>query len=86
MRCDLISCRFLSLKTLARLHRPQSAQLRKLSAPTADSGGPTCKADKQLLAKPKEPGLEDCCQTGCKECVWEVYWRELKVNAALVKG
>jgi hypothetical protein len=28
------------------------------------------------LTPPKEPGPEDCCQSGCAECVWEVYYRE----------
>ncbi|KAK9794324.1 hypothetical protein WJX73_008933 [Symbiochloris irregularis] len=38
------------------------------------------------LVKPTEPGPEDCCQTGCKECVWEVYWRELQAyNAELAR-
>jgi len=31
----------------------------------------------QGLVKPTEPGPEDCCQSGCLECVWDVYRREL---------
>ncbi|WIA30140.1 hypothetical protein OEZ86_000233 [Tetradesmus obliquus] len=27
---------------------------------------------------PTEPGPEDCCQSGCEHCVWEVYNQELK--------
>ena len=33
-------------------------------------------APKKPLAPPIEPGPEDCCQSGCAECVWEVYYRE----------
>lgn len=29
-----------------------------------------------LISPPAEPGPEDCCQSGCAECVWEVYYRE----------
>mmetsp|Transcript_20298 Transcript_20298/g.61160 ORF Transcript_20298/g.61160 Transcript_20298/m.61160 type:complete len:108 (+) Transcript_20298:151-474(+) len=36
----------------------------------------------QKLLKPTEPGPEDCCQGGCRECVWDIYWRELKVYEA----
>lgn len=30
------------------------------------------------IVKPEEPGPEDCCQRGCQECVWDVYWRDMK--------
>jgi len=32
------------------------------------------------LAPPQEPGPEDCCQSGCQECVWEVYYRERRAH------
>ncbi|KAK9822684.1 hypothetical protein WJX81_000366 [Elliptochloris bilobata] len=47
--------------------------LRSLSSSAAD---PTLNAEPPV--KPVEPGPEDCCQNSCVECVWNVYWRELK--------
>lgn len=41
------------------------------------------------LTPPTEPGPEDCCQTGCVECVWDVYQRELhayNLQQAKLKG
>ncbi|KAK9863925.1 hypothetical protein WJX84_005246 [Apatococcus fuscideae] len=45
--------------------------------------------DGNVLVKPIEPGPEDCCQTGCAECVWDIYSRNLlayKTARAKQKG
>jgi hypothetical protein len=31
-----------------------------------------------LPQPPREPGPEDCCQSGCEACVWDVYAAEMK--------
>ncbi|CAL5218663.1 g368 [Coccomyxa viridis] len=39
-----------------------------------------------ILKRPVEPGPEDCCQSGCLNCVWEVYRLELEeYNKELAK-
>ena len=36
---------------------------------------------------PVEPGPEDCCQSGCVRCVWDIYREQLdEHNAALQVG
>ncbi|GBG00325.1 hypothetical protein Rsub_13033 [Raphidocelis subcapitata] len=32
----------------------------------------------QQLKPPQPPGPEDCCQNGCKVCVWDMYRADLK--------
>lgn len=42
-----------------------------------------------LLEKPEEPGPEDCCQSGCSLCVWDMYrdnLHEYRVQQAKLKG
>ena len=67
----------------ASLTQLEASPTRFLGVLAAGSGGPgsgtSIECPSQLL-KPTEPGPEDCCQTGCKECVWEVYWREYWVR------
>ncbi|KAK9821046.1 hypothetical protein WJX74_005505 [Apatococcus lobatus] len=46
-------------------------------------------AEGNALVRPVEPGPEDCCQTGCVECVWDIYSRDLlayKTAVAKQKG
>ncbi|GMH34460.1 hypothetical protein BSKO_02294 [Bryopsis sp. KO-2023] len=38
---------------------------------------PQCSATLTELSKPVEPGPEDCCQSGCARCVWEIYLEDL---------
>lgn len=48
------------------------------------SGGDSTAVDSSIdapaleLKKPIEPGCEDCCRGGCRECVWDIYFRELQ--------
>ena len=35
-------------------------------------------AEKFLPGPPPEPGTEECCGKGCEECVWTVYWNNLR--------
>lgn len=34
------------------------------------------------LLPPQEPSPEACCGSGCEECVWTKYWRELRAYRA----
>ncbi|GLC36150.1 hypothetical protein PLESTB_001375100 [Pleodorina starrii] len=38
-----------------------------------------------LPPKPNEPGPEECCQSGCNTCVWELYLEELAKWKALME-
>lgn len=39
------------------------------------------------LGRPKEPDPEECCGRGCAECVWTIYWDDLKAyEAAMAKA
>ncbi|KAF6265248.1 hypothetical protein COO60DRAFT_1479589 [Scenedesmus sp. NREL 46B-D3] len=57
-----------SSNTLATVPRRHLAVLVSSSS-NGVSSAPVC---------PQEPGPEDCCQSGCEHCVWEVYNQELK--------
>ncbi|DBA87942.1 TPA: hypothetical protein ACH3X1_004931 [Trebouxia sp. C0004] len=42
-----------------------------------------------LLERPEEPGHEDCCQSGCSLCVWDMYkdnLHEYRVQQAQLRG
>lgn len=42
-----------------------------------------------LLERPEEPGPEDCCQSGCSLCVWDMYkdnLHEYRVQQAQLRG
>ncbi|KAL3158427.1 hypothetical protein ABBQ38_010661 [Trebouxia sp. C0009 RCD-2024] len=50
---------------------------------------PTKPIDGPLLEEPQEPGPEDCCQSGCSLCVWDMYRDNLhdyRVQQAMVRG
>ncbi|DBA74943.1 TPA: hypothetical protein ACH3X2_009270 [Trebouxia sp. C0005] len=42
-----------------------------------------------LLERPQEPGPEECCQSGCSLCVWDMYkdnLHEYRVQQAQLRG
>jgi hypothetical protein len=39
---------------------------------------PTDTDNSTLATPPPEPAPEECCGKGCEECVWTVYWNQLR--------
>lgn len=54
--------------------------------PPAPGGGSSSSGRGRPLTPPEPPGPEDCCQQGCKVCVWDIYEDKLaQYNRALAE-
>ncbi|KAL3160127.1 hypothetical protein ABBQ32_010901 [Trebouxia sp. C0010 RCD-2024] len=64
------------------VHANEARAAEELVDPAKPIDGP-------LLEEPQEPGPEDCCQSGCSLCVWDMYrdnLHEYRVQQAMVRG
>jgi len=48
------------------------------SRAAAEAAAKAQAAANKVLTRPSEPGPEDCCQSGCTYCVWEIYQQDLE--------